>query len=91
MKERYIYAEEIPEHAREENKNFADLVIIDEAERLKPQGLAMGNKTKQWESRPYCLLFSLARDFCLQMLHSRGNAGHGACPPSKATFTLQAM
>jgi hypothetical protein len=25
--------------AREENKNFADLVIIDEAERLKPQGL----------------------------------------------------
>lgn len=39
LKERYIYTEEIPEHAREENKNFADLVIIDEAERLKPQGL----------------------------------------------------
>ena len=32
LKERYIYAEEIPEHAREENKNFVDLVIIDEVE-----------------------------------------------------------
>lgn len=39
LKERYIYGDEIPEHAREEKKNFADLVIIDEAERLKPQGL----------------------------------------------------
>ena len=39
LKERYIYGDEIPEHARIENKNFAELIIIDEAERLKPQGI----------------------------------------------------
>ena len=39
LKERYIYGSEIPAKAREENENFAKLVIIDEAERLKPQGL----------------------------------------------------
>lgn len=41
LKERYIYGDEIPDHAREENKNFAELVIIDEAERLKPQALEL--------------------------------------------------
>ena len=41
LKERYIYGDEIPEHARIENKNFAELIIIDEAERLKPQGIEL--------------------------------------------------
>ncbi|KAJ6634344.1 ATP-binding protein [Pseudolycoriella hygida] len=39
FKERYIYGDEIPDHAREENRNFTDLVIIDEVERLRHQGL----------------------------------------------------
>ena len=37
LKERDIYGEEIPMKAREENRNFAEVVIIDEAERLKAQ------------------------------------------------------
>lgn len=41
LKERYIYGKEIPDHARKENRNFAELVIIDEAERLKPQALEL--------------------------------------------------
>ncbi|GGG08818.1 MULTISPECIES: AAA family ATPase [Cysteiniphilum] len=41
LKERYIYGNEIPHHARVENKNFAELIIIDEAERLKPQGIEL--------------------------------------------------
>ncbi len=41
LKERSIYGSEIPHHARLENRNFADLVIIDEAERLKPQAFEL--------------------------------------------------
>lgn len=41
LKERYIYGEEIPMKARLENKKFAELVIIDEAERLKPQAFEL--------------------------------------------------
>jgi DNA transposition AAA+ family ATPase len=41
LKEKYIYGEEIPMCAREENRNFAELVIIDESERLKPQSFEL--------------------------------------------------
>ena len=41
LKERYIYGREIPCSAREENRNFAELVIVDEAERLKPQSFEL--------------------------------------------------
>ena len=36
-KERYLYGSDIPAKVREENKNLAQLVIIDEAERLSAQ------------------------------------------------------
>ena len=39
--EKFLYPDEIPMHAREENRNFAELVIIDEAERLKPQAFEL--------------------------------------------------
>lgn len=41
LKEKFMYGEEIPMYAREENRNFAELVIIDEAERLKPQAFEL--------------------------------------------------
>lgn len=41
IKEKDIYGEDIPMHAREENRNFAELLIIDEAERLKPQSFEL--------------------------------------------------
>jgi DNA transposition AAA+ family ATPase len=37
LKEKWIYGKEIPWEARIKNENFVKLVIIDEAERLKPQ------------------------------------------------------
>ena len=41
LKEKDIYGEDIPWHARQESRNFAELVIIDEAERLKAQGFEL--------------------------------------------------
>ncbi len=41
LKERFLYPDEIPISVREENRNFAELVIIDEAERLKPQAFEL--------------------------------------------------
>ncbi len=41
LKERFLYPDEIPIAVREENRNFAELVIIDEAERLKPQSFEL--------------------------------------------------
>lgn len=41
LKEKFLYPDEIPMHVREENRNFAELVIIDEAERLKPQAFEL--------------------------------------------------
>jgi DNA transposition AAA+ family ATPase len=41
LKERFLYPDEIPMHVREENRNFAELVLIDEAERLKPQAFEL--------------------------------------------------
>lgn len=41
LKERFLYPNEIPIAVREENRNFAELVIIDEAERLKPQSFEL--------------------------------------------------
>ena len=41
LKEKFLYPDEIPGHVREENRNFAELVIIDEAERLKPQAFEL--------------------------------------------------
>jgi len=40
-KERHLYPEAIPDSVRLENKNFAELVLIDEAERLKPQSFEL--------------------------------------------------
>lgn len=41
LKERFLYPDEIPIEVREENRNFAELVIIDEAQRLKPQSFEL--------------------------------------------------
>jgi DNA transposition AAA+ family ATPase len=41
LKEHSLYGPDIPSYAREKNQNFAELVIIDEAERLKPQALEL--------------------------------------------------
>lgn len=41
LKERFLYPDEIPEAVRMENRNFAELVIIDEAERLKPMAFEL--------------------------------------------------
>lgn len=41
LKEWSLYPEGIPHQVREENRNFAELVIIDEAERLKPQSFEL--------------------------------------------------
>lgn len=41
LKERYLYPDKIPIHVREENRNFAELIIIDEAERLRPQSFEL--------------------------------------------------
>jgi DNA transposition AAA+ family ATPase len=41
LKEKSLYPDEIPIHVREKNQNFAELVIIDEAERLKPQAFEL--------------------------------------------------
>lgn len=40
-KERFLYPIEIPKHVWLEKKNFAELVLIDEAERLKPQSFEL--------------------------------------------------
>jgi DNA transposition AAA+ family ATPase len=40
-KERFFYPQEIPPFIREENKNFAELILIDEAERLRPQSFEL--------------------------------------------------
>jgi DNA transposition AAA+ family ATPase len=41
LKEWSLYPEGIPPQVRKENRNFAELVIIDEAERLKPQSFEL--------------------------------------------------
>lgn len=41
LKERSLYGLEIPGHVREKNQNFAELVLIDESERLKPQAFEL--------------------------------------------------
>jgi DNA transposition AAA+ family ATPase len=41
LKEKSLYPGEIPDNVRMENRNFAELVIIDEAERLKPQAFEL--------------------------------------------------
>ena len=40
-KKRFFYPEETPDSVRLENKNFAELVLIDESERLKPQSFEL--------------------------------------------------
>lgn len=41
LKEATLYPDGIPPHVREENRNFAELVIIDESERLKSQSFEL--------------------------------------------------
>jgi len=41
LKERFLHPDGIPEEVRIENRNFAELVIIDESERLKPMAFEL--------------------------------------------------
>lgn len=41
LKERSLYGTEIPITVREKNQNFAELIIIDESERLRPQAFEL--------------------------------------------------